>query len=77
MESINSIDLHKRLLEYSKQVGFDTQKESFREVISFLTEIDENFVYSLLSPEEANYVSLHREHELLLKKRLEGVVSKL
>jgi predicted AlkP superfamily phosphohydrolase/phosphomutase len=71
MEPLNETELLQRLYEYSSQVGFDTnKKESFREVISFLIDIDQNFIYTLLKPEEVNYVLAHRETEERLKHRL-------
>ncbi len=77
METLTDNDLRERLYQYSKQVGFDTQKESFREVISFLFDIDQNFLYTLLSPEEVRYITSHRDVENNLKKRLEKVVNSL
>lgn len=77
METLNEIELRNRIYEYSNQVGFDTQKESFREVISFLIEIDQNFLYTLLKPEEVRYLSTHRDTLEQLKRRLEQVVESL
>lgn len=77
METLNEIELRNRIYEYSNQVGFDTQKESFREVISFLIDIDQNFLYTLLKPEEVRYVSTHRDTEEQLKRCLEQVVESL
>jgi hypothetical protein len=77
METLNDIELRKRLYEYSNQVGFDTKKETFREVISFLIDIDQNFLYTLLKPEELSYLATHRDTEEQLKRRLEQVVESL
>lgn len=77
MKVLSDNDLRERLLQYSNQVGFDTQKETFREVISFLIDIDQNFLYTLLSPDEVRYITLHRDEENNLKKRLEKVVNSL
>lgn len=77
METLTDKDLRERLYQYSNQVGFDTQKETFREVISFLIDIDQNFLYTLLSPDEVRYITSHRDEESNLKKRLERVVNSL
>lgn len=77
METLNEIELRNRIYEYSNQVGFDTQKESFREVISFLIDIDQNFLYTLLKPEELRYLANHRDTEEQLKRCLEQVVESL
>lgn len=77
METLTDNDLRERLYQYSNQVGFDTQKETFREVISFLIDIDQNFLYTLLSPEEVRYITSHSDEENNLKKRLEKVVNSL
>lgn len=77
METLNDIELRKRIYEYSSQVGFDTQKETFREVISFLIDIDQNFLYTLLKPEELNYLATHRDTEEQLKLRLLQVIESL
>ncbi|MEJ5315841.1 MAG: hypothetical protein WHS63_02425 [Tenuifilum sp.] len=77
METLNSSELRQRLYDYSNQVGFDTQKDSFREVISFLIDIDQNFLYTLLNSEEVRYLATHRDVEERLKRQLEQVVESL
>ena len=77
METLNSSELRQRLYDYSNQVGFDAQKDSFREVISFLIDIDQNFLYTLLNPEEVRYLATHRDVEERLKRQLEQVVESL
>lgn len=77
METLNDIELRQRIFEYSNQIGFDTKKDSFREVISFLIDIDQNFLYTLLKPEELRYLASHREAEERLKQSLVRVVESL
>jgi len=77
MKTLNNTELRQRLYSYSNQVGFDTQKDSFREVISFLIDIDQNFLYTLLNPEEIRYLATHRDDEERLKRQLIQVVESL
>jgi hypothetical protein len=76
METLNEKELRQRLFEYSNEVGFKSQTD-FKEIFSFLMDIDQNFVYTLLKPEEAKYISAHREIEDTIKQKLEYVISSL
>ncbi|QKG80472.1 hypothetical protein [Tenuifilum thalassicum] len=77
METLNEKELRQRLFEYSNEVGFKSQTDSLKEIFSFLMDIDQNFVYTLLKPEEAKYISAHREIEDTIKQKLEYVISSL
>ncbi|HPD95266.1 MAG: hypothetical protein H6537_06540 [Bacteroidales bacterium] len=74
---LSNKDIQDRIYEYSRNVGFDTQRDAFKDLISFLVDIDENFIYCLLKPEERESLVYNSLDEKLLKIQLHRVVESL
>lgn len=78
MEAIlSNREIVERIYEYSENIGFDTHTDTFKDLISFLVEIDSNFIYCILHPDERRAILSNSDTEEYLRYQLVKAVEML